>query len=185
MSTEQNAPPSSVMRLLRLLSDTSLGLTVAVAAAAVFTQVTHRFVLNDSVAWLDEFSGLIFSWMTMVGAIVVQRTDSHMSVDVFVRLAPRSVQSVLYLLRFLIVGAVVVVLFWRGLELTMRMSFVEYPAMEISRGFLYAILPVSMPFIALYLVINGCRAWHVWRQGEPVFGDFAHIDEHQPAGEQL
>lgn len=46
------------------------------------------------------------------------------------------------------------VLFWQGLALAQRFAGVAYPAMGISRGFLYAVLPVCIPFVMLYLVAN-------------------------------
>jgi TRAP-type C4-dicarboxylate transport system permease small subunit len=173
------------LRVVRRLSDAALGLTVAATAAAVFLQVVFRFVLQDPVAWLDEFAGLIFAWMTLVGAAVVQRNDSHMSVDIFARLLPAPAQALLFGLRLVAMLAVLALLFWQGLALTQRMSFIEYPAMEISRGYLYAILPVCVPLIVFYLVLTAWRGIQTIRRGEPVFGDVAHIEEHQKVGERL
>jgi TRAP-type transport system small permease protein len=174
-----------LLRLVHRATDAALALTVVATAVAVFLQVVFRFIVQDPVAWLDEFAGLIFAWMTLVGAAVVQRNDSHMSVDIFARLLPARGQALLFALRVLAMLAVLALLFWQGLALTQRMSFIEYPAMEISRGFLYAILPVCVPLIALYLVLTAWRGYQTVRRGEPVFGDIAHVEEHQKVGERL
>ena len=173
------------LSLVRRVTDGALCLTVAATAVAVFLQVVFRFVLQDPVAWLDEFAGLIFAWMTLIGAASVQRNDSHMSVDVFARLMPVPAQTLLFALRILAMLGVLALLFWQGIALTARMSFIEYPAMEISRGFLYAILPVCVPVIALYVVVTAWRGFQIARRGEPVFGDIAHIEEHQKAGDRV
>ncbi|HEX2114643.1 MAG TPA: TRAP transporter small permease subunit, partial [Alphaproteobacteria bacterium] len=73
---------------LRHVANGALALTVFAASAAVFAQVIFRYVLNDPVSWLDEFAVLAFAWMIMIGAGVVQRTDSHMTIDSFVRPLP-------------------------------------------------------------------------------------------------
>jgi TRAP-type transport system small permease protein len=173
------------LRLVDRLTDSALALTVIATATAVFMQVVYRFVFQDPVAWLDEFAGLIFAWMTLVGAAVVQRNDSHMTVDLFARLLPARGQAALFALRVAAMLIVLGLLFWHGLALMRRMSFVEYPAMEISRGFLYAILPVCVPFIALYLVVTAWAGLQRIRRGERVFGDVTHIEEHRKDGDQL
>jgi len=49
-------------------------------------------------------------------------------------------------------------LFAKGIELTSRMASIDYPAMGISRGFLYAALPTTIPLFAYYLVSCARRA---------------------------
>ncbi|MBZ0149854.1 MAG: TRAP transporter small permease [Pseudorhodoplanes sp.] len=169
--------PSWLTSGVQWITDGALGLSVIATAIAVFMQVVFRFVLNDPSAWLDEFAGLIFAWMTLLGAAVVQRNDSHMSVDILSRLAPAGGQAVLFAVRTLVMLGVLALLFWQGYVLTRRMWFVEYPAMEISRGFLFAILPVCVPLIIFYVVRCAIDGLNKIRAGRRVFDDFAHIDQ--------
>jgi TRAP-type transport system small permease protein len=162
------------LKYLDRLLDIALAATVIAASIAIFQQVVLRYVFNDPSSWLDEFAVLAFGWMTLLGAAVVQRTDSHMSVDFLARRLPRGAQAALYVLRLSAAVVALAVLFWQGLRLTMQMSFVEYPAMEISRGFLFAILPVCVPFIAFYLVVSAVRTARAARAGRPVFGERGH-----------
>lgn len=139
------------MKVVNRIIDWCLALAVAAPAAAIFVQVVLRYVFNQPASWLDEFAVLAFGWMTLIGAAVVQRDDAHMSVEYFVKILPARPQLLLYLMRLAIVACVLIVLLWQGFLLTQQMSFIEYPAMEISRGFLFAILPVWVPFILIYL----------------------------------
>jgi TRAP-type C4-dicarboxylate transport system permease small subunit len=136
---------------LRRPVELALAASVAAASAAIFAQVVYRYLLNDPVAWLDEFAVLAFAWMTFLGAALVQRTDTHMTIDTFAVLLPARVQAVVYGLRVLAMAFVLGILAWQGWILTRRMSFIEYPAMEISRGWLFATLPVGAPLILYYL----------------------------------
>lgn len=154
---------------LKRLCEGALALTVLAASGAVFAQVICRYVLNDPSSWLDEFAVLAFAWMIMIGAAVVQREDAHMQIDSFVRPLPARWQTFCYAVRFVCIAATVVVLFWQGWLLMQKMSFIEYPAMEISRGFLFAILPVCMPLILYYLVRNLVKDWPLMRRGGKVF----------------
>jgi hypothetical protein len=56
-------------------------------------------------------------------------------------------------------AVLLVVLFWQGLLLTMRLRSVEYPAMGISRGFLYIALPATVPLFLFYLGRTLRRRW--------------------------
>jgi TRAP-type C4-dicarboxylate transport system permease small subunit len=162
------------LRYLDRLLDLGLALSVIAPSIAIFQQVVLRYVFDAPSSWLDEFAVLAFAWMTVLGAAVVQRTDSHMSIDFLARRLPRRGQAALYALRFLAAAVALAVLFWQGLQLTMQMSFVEYPAMEISRGFLYAVLPVCAPFVAFYLVMSAVHTMRAARAGKPIFG--ARVD---------
>jgi TRAP-type C4-dicarboxylate transport system permease small subunit len=76
---------------------------------------------------------------------------------------------VLWWLRIAVMAVLLVLLFWLGLELTLRMSFIEYPAMGISRGFLFATLPVCAPLILYYVVRTAIGGARRIREGGPVF----------------
>jgi TRAP-type C4-dicarboxylate transport system permease small subunit len=55
-------------------------------------------------------------------------------------------------------AGVLALLFAKGIELASRMASIDYPAMGISRGFLYAALPVTTPLFAFYLLRCALRA---------------------------
>lgn len=132
--------------------DVVLGVTVAVAALTVLAQVILRYLFNSPITWGDEFAVMVFAWTVFVGAAVVQRDDSHLSMDSLVRLLPPRTEFVLYLVRIAAIAVVLGVLFVQGWVLAERFSGVRYPAMGISRGFLYWALPVCVPLIAYYLL---------------------------------
>jgi TRAP-type C4-dicarboxylate transport system permease small subunit len=96
--------------------------------------------------------------MIFLGAAVAQRTDSHVTMDTLVQALPERPRLVLYLLRCAAMAGVLGLLFAKGIELTSRMASIDYPAMGISRGFLYAALPVTIPLFAFYLVGSARRA---------------------------
>jgi TRAP-type C4-dicarboxylate transport system permease small subunit len=161
---------------VRTFCEAALALCVLAASTAVFAQVVYRYLLNDPVSWLDEFAVLCFAWIIMLGAAVVQADDAHMQIDSFMRPLSRHWQAAFYAFRFVTIAAVLVILIWYGWFLTDRMWFIEFPAMEISRGWLFAILPVCMPFVLYFLVRNAIRAYAVYRAGGNVF-DTTHPDD--------
>ena len=146
--------PPLPLRLLDRALDLALALPVVAASAAIFAQVVFRYGFNRPLVSADEFAVLVFAWMTFVGAAVVQRSDSHITIDTFTRLLPARVQLALHVLQSLAILALLALLFWQGLALSQRMLRIEYPAMGISRAWLYATLPVATPLMALYVLRN-------------------------------
>jgi len=144
--------PGRAVSLVDRALDIALGATVAVAALTVLAQVILRYLFNRPIVWGDEFAVMVFAWMVFVGAAVVQRDDSHLSMDSLVRLLPPRMELVLYLVRIAAMAVVLGVLFVQGWVLAERFSGLRYPAMGISRGFLYWALPVCVPLIAYYLL---------------------------------
>lgn len=143
--------PGRAARLVDRILDGALGLTVLVAALTIFAQVVLRYLFDNPIAWADEFAVLVFAWTVFIGAAVAQRDDSHLSMDGLVRLLPVRAGLVLYLVRVGAMAVVLAVLFVQGVVLAERFSGLNYPAMGISRGFLYWALPVCVPLIAYYL----------------------------------
>jgi TRAP-type C4-dicarboxylate transport system permease small subunit len=155
---EQASPSSQHSILSRAVGyidralDLALGATVALAALTVLAQVILRYLFNSPITWGDEFAVMVFAWTVFIGAAVVQRDDSHLSMDTFVHLLPPRAELVLYLVRIAAMAVVLGVLFVQGWVLAERFSGLRYPAMGISRGFLYWALPVCVPLIAYYLL---------------------------------
>jgi TRAP-type C4-dicarboxylate transport system permease small subunit len=137
--------------LIDWLADGLLAASLLVAVACILVQVVCRYGFGRPIPWLDELAVLIFAWMIFLGAAVAQRTDSHVAMDTLVQALPDRPRLILYLLRCAAMAAVLVLLFAKGIELTSRMASIDYPAMGISRGFLYAALPVTTPLFLLYL----------------------------------
>jgi TRAP-type C4-dicarboxylate transport system permease small subunit len=181
---EATLPLSAVSKWIDRLTDCALGITVAVTSAAVIAQVVLRYAFDNSLGWVDEFATLLFAWMIMVGAAVAQRTDSHMSVEVFVRMMPYRARVFFFLVRMAACLGVLAVLFWQGWSVTMQMSFIEYSAMGISRGYLYSVLPVCIPFITFYVVTTLIRGLRQIRRGVSAYDRIGGITTDAKAEEE-
>jgi TRAP-type C4-dicarboxylate transport system permease small subunit len=129
-----------------------LGLTVFVTTVAIFTQVVSRYLFNHPISWMDEFAVLIFAWMIFLGVAIAQKNNEHIGIDIVARVLPPRVQGVLAIFTNMLILLVLVFLFVQGISLTMKTAGLKYPAMEISRGFLYVSIPVMMPLMAFYLI---------------------------------
>ncbi len=115
----------------------------------VFVSVLFRYVLNSPLAWTEELASLLFAWLTFVGAYVGSRFRSHIAIDTLVIYLPAGTRR--GLARVVDVGVLLLlgVFVWQGIRLTITTWSLEFPAMEISRGYLYASLPVGACLMGL------------------------------------
>ena len=144
-------PAPRWLALIDRVADGLVAASLLVMVAAISVQVVCRYGLGRPVSWLDEFAVLVFAWMTFLGAAIAQRTDSHVAMDTLVNALPERARLVLYVLRCAGMACVLVLLFAKGIELTTRMASIDYPAMGVSRGFLYVALPVATPLFTFYV----------------------------------
>jgi TRAP-type C4-dicarboxylate transport system permease small subunit len=126
------------------------GIALALAGAAMFAQVVARFVFAAPFVWAEEFAVLMFAWITFLGAGAVQADDSHLSIDTLRGALPPRGKVVLDALRRGVIAACSGVLIWQGIALSQRMAPIEFPAMEITRAWLYASVPVGFAFVLLF-----------------------------------
>jgi TRAP-type C4-dicarboxylate transport system permease small subunit len=93
----------------------------------------------------------MFGWMILLGAALVQRRDRHISIDVLRRrVGPRAARW-LDAIRWLTIGFASIVLIWQGIGLAERTVALRYPAMGISRAFLYGAVPVCFGLLLVNL----------------------------------
>jgi TRAP-type C4-dicarboxylate transport system permease small subunit len=150
--------------LLDRLIGWGLALCMGAMTCIVFVSVLFRYVLNSPLTWTEELASLLFAWVTFVGAYVGFRSRSHISIDTLVIFLPPVVR--LWVTRFVDVSVLLLLalFLWEGTSLTLTTWSLEFPAMEISRGYLYLAIPVGAVLMA--------------------FGMFEHWRKPQVAGQE-
>jgi TRAP-type C4-dicarboxylate transport system permease small subunit len=125
-----------------------LALCMGVMTCIVFISVLFRYVLNSPLTWTEELASLLFAWVTFVGAYVGFRSRSHISIDTLVVFLSPAVRQ--WVARFVDVCVLLLLglFLWEGVSLTMTTWSLAFPAMEISRGYLYLAIPVGAVLMA-------------------------------------
>lgn len=117
----------------------------------VFVSVAFRYVLNSPLTWSEELASLLFAWLTFIGAYVGFRSRSHISIDTLMIFLPpvgrRRVACFVDVCVLLLLALFV----WQGMKLAITTWSLEFPAMEISRGYLYISLPIGAVLMAVGL----------------------------------
>ena len=132
----------------------ALAICLGTMTCVVFVSVVFRYVLDSPLSWTEELASMLFAWLTFVGAYVGFRTRSHIAIDTLVIFLPRGIRRALARLVDLGVLCLLVIFVWQGVSLTLTTRGLEYPAMEISRGYLYASLPLGGILMALGIFLE-------------------------------
>lgn len=129
-----------------------LALILGVMTVLVFVSVVLRYVLNSPVTWSEELASLLFAWITFVGAFVGFRSRSHIAIDTLVVFLPPAVRRGIGRMVDAVVLGVLGLFVWQGVRLCVTTWGLEFPAMEISRGYLYLSLPLGAALMIVALV---------------------------------
>jgi len=147
---------------MRCLLDRIVGGVLALILGAmtvlVFVSVVLRYILNSPVTWSEELASLLFAWLTFVGAYVGFRTHSHIRIDTVTMFLPVGLRSAI---RRIVTAGVLMVLgifIWQGFSLAMTTWSLEFPAMEISRGYLYLSLPLGACMMLVAVLVSSRKA---------------------------
>jgi TRAP-type transport system small permease protein len=139
-------------RLLDNLVGAALALLLGGMTILVFASIMLRYVFNNPVTWSEELASLLFAWLTFVGAYLGFRSRSHIMIDTLVIYLPAGLRRGLARAVDLCVLALLALMVWQGVSLTITTWSLEFPAMEISRGYLYLSLPLGA-FLAIVAIL--------------------------------
>jgi TRAP-type C4-dicarboxylate transport system permease small subunit len=82
---------------------------VALMVVIILVQVFFRYMLDDALAWPEEAARFLMLWMTGLMAPTAFQRGSFVSIDMLVRVLPRSSAAVLSLMLLLLSLAVLIV----------------------------------------------------------------------------
>lgn len=137
------------------LSEILVALLMLVLVASTFTQVVMRYVFNYSLPWADELARTGLVWLVFAGMAVCFARGQHAVVGLMLdRYAGRSGRLACLIIDVLIFTLFVAVLYG-GAQLALLTASQRTSGLGISRGLVYAALPIgALPMLAELLVQN-------------------------------
>lgn len=142
--------------LIRLIEG-ACALLLAVEIVVLLAGVTSRYVLQAPLVWSDEFAGMIFLWLSMLGAVLALRRGEHMRMTALVsRLSPARRALVDTLAIVLSLGCLALIL-GPAYNYASGEAAIVTPALEISGAWRAAALPVGAALMVLVGFIRLAR----------------------------
>ncbi|MFM2241068.1 MAG: hypothetical protein RJA69_2442, partial [Pseudomonadota bacterium] len=129
---------------------------LAVMSVIIFCNVVLRYTTSQSIEWAEEVSRHLMIWVTFIGAGPVLRYGGHIAVENLQDALPKSVARLLRVIIAMLVGGMLVFLFWFGLEYMDRTQYQLTPSTQISFAYVYAGLPIgaAMALIHWLLIVR-------------------------------
>ncbi|WP_332633501.1 TRAP transporter small permease [Halalkalibacter flavus] len=123
---------------------------LTVMTLTIIYQVFSRQLLGTTPAWSEQFSKLLFVWVSFMGIAYGFRAKLHIGVGLFVGMLPEKVQDVFdYIAKILIIMFGIVLIYY-GFEFTILMNNSSMPGLGVPSSVLYAAIPVSGFFVLVY-----------------------------------
>ncbi len=139
-----------IRRALGHLVEGALFLLMVVLCADVFLGVFSRYVLVRTFTWYDEIARLCFVWIIFLGAAAAVRRGAHFRFHLLVdRLGPAWTAAA-QRLAVVVIAAFGAVLVWQGWKLVELGQFQQTPVMGLSKGWVYAPVPIGGALMVLF-----------------------------------
>ncbi len=143
-----------------------LVLLVVITSLQVFT----RYVLNAPLSWTEEAARMVFTWIIFIGAALIVKRGSHISIDYLARILPAAPRRWLLLISHAFTLSVVILLAVKGFQLLQITGASESPALGIPWVYVYAAFPIGMSLMALRYVAALIAVWRGTDVASPVSG---------------
>lgn len=123
----------------------------------VLWQVFGRYVLNQSFSFTEEFARFALIWLSILGAAYLNGQREHLSMDFLTRkLSPEKRRQRMQIIEMLMFVFALVVMVIGGGNLVYTTLYLGQisPAMHVSLGYVYSIVPISGLLIMFYSIYN-------------------------------
>jgi C4-dicarboxylate transporter, DctQ subunit len=141
---------------IEAVEDWLAGLLIAGGLGLIFIGVVMRYVFNAPLSFVEEYSGYMIVWGTMIGAVVALRDNHHIRVDMLYQILPQRFQKSVDLFANIMGLLFALFLFVFGIKGIFLDEFSVYRMNLVSIGQGVALWKIYlvMPLIGLLLTIR-------------------------------
>jgi TRAP-type C4-dicarboxylate transport system permease small subunit len=153
-------PPSRAARFEHgfvRLNQALIVLLMASMALLVFANVVMRYVFNQSIFWVEEFTQIQMIWVAYLGAGLALREGRHVAVDMLQDLLPAPLRQAIRWFIAIAMALFLATLVVLGVQIAEFTWGQETPAMGLPAGLPYLGIPLGAAAMLLHLLL-------FWRQ---------------------
>jgi TRAP-type C4-dicarboxylate transport system permease small subunit len=143
-----------ISKLVNRCAELVLAVFLSALALVVFLQVVFRYVLHLPLFWTEETARYCLVWASFLGAGVALRNGQHIAVTILVDRLPAKVRVVLVRAAQLSIAAIVVVIFWGGIDLVQITQCQISPALRIPMCYPYLAIPIGSAIMMVHLIAS-------------------------------
>ena len=124
--------------------------TFTVLLTILLVNVISRNLFGGSIAWIEEISRYIFTWMMFMGIAIGVHYKKHLGVEFVVGLYPDKVKKAAYFISDLLTLILFIVLAVYGFRYAGKSMKMFSPIMGIPYGIVYLCVPIGSVFSIFY-----------------------------------
>lgn len=127
-------------------------LLLCIMVILVFLQILSRTLFASSFSWTEEVARFGLVWLVFLAGGIAFQYGEHIGIDMlFSRLSERNKKYAQVVLA-LFCGMFLVVLTYTGYQLCVKSMAQTSPALGISMGYIYAVIPIGGVLMILNLI---------------------------------
>ncbi|MDO4787001.1 MAG: TRAP transporter small permease [Fretibacterium sp.] len=139
------------MQKLRRLFAALSGFCLMVVFAVTLGQVVQRYIFNLPMPWATDIIRIFFAYSVFFGMAVGVFNRAHLNIDVLVRLFPAPLKPCFELLSNVVVFVFLGAVFLFSIPFVKANADQVTPYLQLSMSWLYAVIPVTVGFMLLFL----------------------------------
>lgn len=137
-----------VSRFIRLVENGISFSALAVLVFAVLWGVITRYVTESPAVWTTELSGILFTWVVFIGAMMAFRDGEHIRVTLLLDMLPGNARRFLLIAGDLIVFAFLVYVTWLSLQMMLLGATRASPVLRIPFSWVYLATVISFALMS-------------------------------------
>jgi TRAP-type C4-dicarboxylate transport system permease small subunit len=163
----------SLRARLRYLAELVTAILFMAMFAAFLLQVFTRYILNDPVAWTQEFVLIAYIWIVFWCAAFLLREREHITFDMFFLALPLAGRRVLAIVLTALTGIAFIAALPATIDYVTFMKIEKSPVIGLRFDVLYSIFVIFVIAVALGALL---RVWRLlsrsWQDELGTNGDF-------------
>ncbi len=127
---------------------------LAVMTIVLFAQITARYVFGSGLSWSEELARYLMIWVVYIGAAVVYKDNSHISVTVLEEIFGPLARRILGVIQKIVSIAFMGLVGYWSIGMMEFAALQTSPNMLIPMNYIYLVFPISSVLIVLYLLLS-------------------------------
>ncbi|HWU36664.1 MAG TPA: TRAP transporter small permease [Candidatus Acidoferrum sp.] len=142
----------SVNRILAVLLDWGIALSVTAIVVILFVSVVMRYVFSAALFFAEEMSILAMIWMTFLAGAILVRQDRNVIITVFADLFSPRVQHCIRIFADFLSLIMIAVMVWLSWKLVDKLGMSTTPALRLSEAWFAWSMVVGFGIMLFYQV---------------------------------
>ena len=120
----------------------------------LFAGVIARYSLHRPLIWADELASTLFVWLSVLGAVLAMRRNSHMRLTTFIGRASSALRQRIEIAILLVIAAFVLIIVGPASEYAIDEAIVRTPGLGISNSWRSSAVAAGAVLIAIFSVLR-------------------------------